>query len=136
MFPGGDRQSVGGWIGFGAVALSWPPLWFIAVLDLPEDGILLTAGVGLFVSSPCALLRWSGFSRTAWAALACLIAASTVGSLAIGLGELSGDPWQWHYPVYLVGVMSLEALVMILWLYLLRRRAAAARSQESPNSAP
>ena len=94
MFAGGERQSVRGWIVFGAVSVFWMPVAF-GLLEsfgndrLPFDATKLLATVALFTLSglplalPCCLIRWMGHPLAAWIMLVCLGFMSLLLSVVI-----------------------------------------------------
>ena len=121
MISGGARRGVGGWTGFGAVALLWPPLWVVAVLGLPAELAVLAVATGLLVSALCGSIGWAAHPPIAWAALAGLAAGSVLLSLAAGF---SGKPWAWPDPAFVLGMEIVTALSALVWLSLFRRAAA------------
>ena len=135
MLPGGERQSVGGWIWFGAVALAWPPLWFCGVADLPPDRVSVGMPLALSMSIGCALARWAGAPRTAWAVLAFVAVATVLWSLAIDVEERPGDPYATNYGYFIIGMMLIDVPAWLLFAYQLWRHTAAARSESDTDPA-
>ncbi len=133
---GDPKLSGAGWIAFGVLAALWPPLWFLGFLDLPRDAMLIGIASGAVLSIDCAVIRAQGAPRLAWTILVCVGVATVLWSLAIGLGERSGDPWADRYLAFLIGMGVLIVLAHLPYLILVKRRADAARSGSRPGSAP
>ena len=123
MIAGGARRGVGGWAGFGAVALLWPPLWFLAVLDLPLDGAALIVGLAVAMSALYCVTRWWGLPRYSWAALAYLAIATVLLALAMCLGDVPDHPWAWHYPIFMCGLLVIVLPAALVAAYLMMRLA-------------
>jgi len=121
MIAGGARRGVGGWAGFGAVALLWPPLWVVAVLSLPAELAVLAVATGLLVSALCGSVGWTAHPPVAWAALAGLAAGSVLLSLAAGFAAGPGNPWAWPDPAFVLSMETVTALSALVWLSLFRR---------------
>ena len=132
---GGESGTIPGWIGFVALSMLWPPLWFGGVFALPPDGFLLAAGLAWCAAAICAVIRTIGFPRAAWLALAGAAAATVPWSLATLPGAGAGDPWAGPYQIFMIGMVGIDGAASLFFLYLVKRRSGEARPRDQRGGA-
>ncbi|MDE0386746.1 MAG: hypothetical protein OXI22_22890 [Defluviicoccus sp.] len=125
-FPGGERQSVGGWIRFGVVAFFWLPMLYILVnlilnssssFDAAIEFVALSTVWCLPLAIACCLIRWAGYPGTAWAMLASLGIATLlmlVAMFAAGASGRSSSTAQEQAIGIWAAVISLPAWLMFV----------------------